>query len=416
MRSSFFNQPFVGLYMVLLISQVLSATAIPYKAVVIYPVIDLVGDPLYRHITTDIMSKVYKQFPACTSHKTHDICPRIHQLLFNEVVEVIQEQGQEVHIKIPQLFYVTAYNSKPRTAFWTLKKNIMPLTYLENKKLNYAIPPQITFDSAHIPHKDIVTLILPWYDQVTHKQYSAGTRFVRCIEQTNSDSHAVLILDRNSSTVQQTSIPSTKCIADLPHNKSEKIELFLSLLKQWVDDNNEVIPYVWGGCSFTTMHEEHFQEKQMVINKKKVTFFSRKHETPIKSGFDCAGLIARAAQIAGIPYFFKNTTTASYYLHALSEHDAIESGDLLWIPGHVMVIANIHTNTLIEARSYEHGYGKVQAIHIKHVFQGVHSIRDLYSAYLEKKPLQRMDKAGTIRETFSDWKILKLSSTWSKKS
>lgn len=413
MRRIFLNN-FVVFYIFLAINQVLHASS--YKALVIHPVIDLVGDPLYRHINTNIMSQIYKQFPACTTHKTHDICPRIHQLLFNEVVEVIEEKGQEAHIKIPQLFYITTFNNKPRTAFWTLKKNLMPLTYLDNKQLSYAIPAQITFDSTYIPHTNVVTLVVPWYDKITQKQYSAGTRFVRCPEQKISHAQTVWIFDKNSQTVQQVHIPDTKCIADLPHNQTEKIELFISLLKQWVPHNNGVIPYVWGGCSFTAMYEEPFQEKEMLIQKKKVTIFSRTTEPTIKSGFDCAGLIARAAQIAGIPYFFKNTTTASYYLNTLALHEPIEAGDLLWIPGHVMVIVNMQTHTLIEARSYEHGYGKVHEIPLKQVFLGITNFNDLYKAYVEKRPLQRIDKSGIVRETFTDWKILKLSSAWAKNS
>jgi hypothetical protein len=387
-----------------------------YKAVVINPVIDLVGDALHYHIKAAIMPQMYKQIPAYTSHKTYDICPRIHQLLFNEVVEVIEEKGYEIHIKIPQLFYITSSNNKPCTSFWTLKKNVMPLLFFENRNLSYAIPPQITCDSLHIPHTHVVTLTVPWYDAITQQYYSVGTRFVHCQEQTIPGQQAIWVFNKSLQTIQKSHIPCSYCITEIPHQQSEKIALFVTLLKQWTQFNDGIIPYVWGGCSFTRLHKEYFQEKHLRVHQQKVTIFSRSDESIIKSGFDCAGLIARAAQIAGIPYFFKNTTTASYYLNSLANSESIEAGDLLWIPGHVMVLVDLQMHTLIEARAYEHGYGKVHEIPIKQVFLGISNFHDLYKAYIEKRPLKRLDKSGNVRETFTDWKILKLSSAWPKHS
>ncbi len=61
------------------------------------------------------------------------------------------------------------------------------------------------------------------------------------------------------------------------------------------------------------------------------------------SGFDCAGIISRAAQMCGIPYYFKNTYTLAHYLKSLSIDTHLQEGDLIWIPGHVMIVSDLKT-------------------------------------------------------------------------
>ena len=77
-----------------------------------------------------------------------------------------------------------------------------------------------------------------------------------------------------------------------------------------------------------------------------------------------------------------------------------------------MVISNLKTNTLIEARHYDHGYGKVHEIELGNVFNGINTYQDLLTAYRNKKSLHRKDIHGTLKQTYPLFKILRLSSVW----
>src|SRR5205814_4688733 len=120
------------------------------------------------------------------------------------------------------------------------------------------------------------------------------------------------------------------------------------------------------------------------------SFYEHERDTQSpKNGFDCSGVILRAAQIAGIPYFCKNTTTIAQCLTPLKSEQQLREGDLILIKGHVMIVSDITKNLLIEARSYGHGYGKLHEISIDQVFEGIETYKDLCDAYYEKKVVKR---------------------------
>jgi hypothetical protein len=129
-------------------------------------------------------------------------------------------------------------------------------------------------------------------------------------------------------------------------------------------------------------------------------------------GLDCAGLIARAAHLAGIPYFYKNSLTIAKHLAPLNKKETISEGDIIWLPGHVMVVSSLKDNLLVEARHYSHGYGKVHEIPLSHQFKNINSYEQLAAHFFNKKPLQRLDKSGKVVQVLPDFKILKLASVW----
>lgn len=133
----------------------------------------------------------------------------------------------------------------------------------------------------------------------------------------------------------------------------------------------------------------------------------------VKSGFDCSALILRAAQIAGLPFYFRNTTTIAAHLKPLTIQDSLEDGDIIFMRGHVMVIASIKRNTCIEARSYGGGYGKVQEIHVQDLYKDITTLEELKDAYLTNKKVELLtfDK---IAKPINDLKILKLKSIFNK--
>ncbi len=82
------------------------------------------------------------------------------------------------------------------------------------------------------------------------------------------------------------------------------------------------------------------------------------------------------------------------------------------MPGHVMIVADMSKNSLFEARSHDHGYGKLQEIALGDVFKGIPTYQALLHAYEKKIPLERIDKAGVVKDHFPSFKLLSLASAW----
>src|SRR3990167_1494271 len=92
------------------------------------------------------------------------------------------------------------------------------------------------------------------------------------------------------------------------------------------------IPYAWGGCSYTaTCTDPHFQLKTTSVTKhlpqpQRRWFSYPTYNLKPATGFDCSGVILRAAQIAGLPYFYKNTVTILNNLKPLTATDELADG------------------------------------------------------------------------------------------
>ncbi len=385
------------------------------EAVVVVPVADLVGQSMKSIDTNYTPSESYDQIPVATK-KISMVCPRIHQLLFNEVVEIVRVLGDEVYVNISNTFYVIERSNKSQTTYCALKKNIITFDTLKTHGIATThIPIPIDFqDNGHhaLHDQNIVTLLSPFYDAKTKQTFSAGTRFVRARQQRHSLKRYIkaYVIDFANMKQYTVRIPRKICYLYDPHKKpQERLTDFVDVLRQWAHSTPGCIPYVWGGCSFTKTVHEMFEE--IPCNKEKNSYYERKNniQSP-KTGFDCSGMIIRAAQLCGIPYFSKNTRTIAQGLPKLGNNDIISAGDLLVIRGHVMVIADVKKNTLIEARSYIHGYGKVQEIALNKVFQGIATYQDLLTAYRNKKPLKRLETQGNVRDRFDTFTLHRIMS------
>ncbi len=391
----------------------------PYQAVVIVPVADLVGQPMKIYYPNKSVDTAYEELPLCGGNlKPERACPRIHQLLFNEVVTILDQQEEEVRICVSNIFYNVAGSAKPQTTYWTLKKNFLPLSQIPKSLYNTpVIPNSIDFKTKDKDQRmqNIITLTLPFYDRITKQTFSAGTRFCQ-IPSKNQNKLSVLIFDPQSKQVKSAKIPKKLCIMSQKQTKQESITSFVHLLKKWTHNGNS-IAYVWGGCSLINTYQTNdFTHVEIPLSpEEKTSCYSRGYTYVPKTGFDCAGLITRAAQICDMPYFFKNTTTIVQNLKTLGTAQRLEIGDLIWIPGHIMVISDIDKNLAIEARTYQQGYGKVQELPLKNIFQGINTYNDLQEAFFKKKPLFRVNNKGIVKEKFSYFKLLKIASIWEGK-
>ena len=120
----------------------------------------------------------------------------------------------------------------------------------------------------------------------------------------------------------------------------------------------------------------------------------------------------RAAQICGIPYAYKNTITAAKNLRKIDTFETVQEGDLLWVPGGLLVISDIAHNRILGVLGYQFGYGKIVELKLSQLFNDITTYEELLENYRAHKPLQTKKADGTLSRTIPTYKILKLKSVW----
>lgn len=379
-------------------------------AFVCVPVADLLGEPVQ---CTPSFNE-FQKLPVCPeSPGAGGSYARIQQLLFNEIVKIIQTKNDQAEVEIFHLFYLKAPDfTTPHTRYWTQMSNLQRFSELP-RAVHAIVPHQINFqkktDNLHRPS---LVLTMPWKDPASGLHFSAGTRFVMTNDQPSKKKYSVYIFDKAHNRVCITSIARSLCFyAPQACKIKDRIEAFVTLLKKWANLTTGFIPYVWGGASFVHLcnHNTPFIKQKT----EQSSFFSRPccSDTP-KTGFDCTSLVARAAQICDIPYFCKNSSTALHVLKTIEPGMPLSAGDLIWIPGHIMVVSDLEKNLIIEARHYSNGYGKVHEIPLDKQFKGIKTFQDLQQVLRENKPLERLDSTGRVATTLNSCKILSLKSLW----
>ena len=296
------------------------------KAVIIVPVADILSTPL-----------LYSDIPfACRENDQEISCSRVHQLLFNDRVTILKEEGSSFLISTKQAFSFYGNKRMPQTC-WIDKKQVILLEDLAKKKIHLSHIPAERIDKA-IRNRTVLTLKKPFFEQITGFTFSAGTQFVILKKQKK---HYIITLfnPKTSLCISQT-IPKEYCIEEI-YTAKDKQKQYVTLIQEWINAKEGFIPYVWGGTSFTS----YITEEKIGIDN--FSYTRPGSEESIKTGFDCAGLILRAAQICNLPYFFKNTTTLAYYLKPLALDEKVEKGDLIFFPGHVQIISDTEKNLII---------------------------------------------------------------------
>lgn len=381
-----------------------------YKAVCIVPVADLIGESMRAIKIKPGAVSSYQEIPYAENGCSFG-CPRLHQLLFNEIVTVHEVAENEALIEIPNLFYHTTTNTKRVSRYWTQTKNIYALHDLNKKGIEtktFPVPFSYQKGTSLNIKKNIIVLTKPYFDPVTKKRYSAGTRFVRSGITNENNKFLVMAFDPQKIKFQIIAIPRSHAL--LQHSPTKRLALnrFINIVRSWATIPNAAIPYVWGGCSVGQPIKQGSFEKATIKGKAVYSWITTQKRP--KEGVDCAGLVARAAQLAGLPYYFKNTTTLAAGLRSLKKGEAVEDGDLIWIRGHVMIVSNKNKGLLAEARHYNHGYGIVHEIPLHEEFKGIKTYKELADAALNKKALLRLNKSGKVVQKINVCKILKMAS------
>ncbi len=382
-----------------------------YNAFICVPVTDYVGSA-YDQKPIPFFSSL--GFSASGAHQ-FELCPRIGQGLFQEQVTVVEKAPGQVRIEIPQQFFITKTNRKKQHSYWMLEDHIVYLDQLkpeDRKKL----PTPLSFKQPQQTHTNIVTLKHPFYSKELDAYLSAGTRFVISSALPRARHLRVYAYSASQKKCIEIALPKESCIFYTnKETNDEKVKQMISIIRNWCSTSDSHIPYVLGGSSYIDRITTDDVTKQTVpnTNGSHSTIFKPVYSQWPLTGLDCAALICRTAQIAQLPFYYKNSITMALLLKPLSPKDQLHEGDVIWVPGHVMMIADVKNNSIFEARSYDHGYGKVQEIPIAKVFDGILTLSDLVKHFHAHKTLYRKDITGTVRDTYHDWKILTLSSAWS---
>ncbi len=399
------SQKMIGIILLLSCSELL----LGQKGVVIVPVADLVGAPLLPTSSYDTLAWSCKR-------GDYEASPRVHQLLFNEVIEIKEARGDELRIQVPNIYYTSTRNSRPQTSYWTHKKNIMPCDQLSPHQRSL-LPLPIQFDKRDNSraYRNTIALIIPVRDSETGMIFSAGTRFIKTPTQTqkNESEYSVYCV-RPKSKATMLTIAKKDCYEYRPKSRPQIIQDYVAILRAWANHAKGFIPYVLGGSSFTTSHTNNqFVLAKTMRNNKALHFYKRPYyKEPVKTGFDCSGIIARAAQLAGIPYHLKNTYTIRQQLKPVGPNGKVSSGDIIWFNGHVLVVVDVSKNTVVEANSYDGKFGIIHEKRLGQIFKGIHTIEKLQKVCREKKSLGRLNADGDITISYKTFELLKIESAW----
>lgn len=354
------------------------------------PVADLLGGPIHDFFTIKSTKKAYKKLPYAEKSNNFS-SPRIAQLIFNQPVIIKEQRAEEIKVEIPYLRYASTNGS--HFTYWTLASNITRLTN-QNK----------IFTPLHTEKwftlKQAVTL--------KGNTYSAGTKFVCAKKQ----KYTITVYVYNSNTHKPEKIRIKKNLGITPPEHFEdKKQLFVSLCKEWANPKNGFIPYVFGGLSIDhPLQDDTYTTKKASFTKPKPSiFYTRPHEPTIKTGIDCARMVLKAAEMSGLPLYAINTKELRKTLRPLKKDEPVEDGDIIIWKGHAAIISDAQNGLMIEARSYDSGYGKIHEIPYYKQLQGITTTQKLMEAHFNKLPLTRLNKDGSKSHLIYDLEILKLS-------
>ncbi|HBL98135.1 TPA: hypothetical protein DDZ86_00660 [Candidatus Dependentiae bacterium] len=349
------------------------------------PVTDLTSKPLSK---CGILSGFVKTYSP-----ENNGCIRTMQGLYGEQFDVIEEDETADHVcvELSHCFYLL--DGVQKSSYWAKRDDIIFVDDIKEKNNDFVLPDPITYTNpSSMDLNTVATLCEPWVDSETKTTYSAGTRF---------------------STFSKQAIEGK----GLPLLKSEMLKdglgrraAFVALLKKWAENEQGIIPYVWGGGSYTVRVAKQGFVQKIDLKKDgekevKVGYWARPDIQGDPSGFDCSMLLLRAAQLCKIKYFCRTTATIPSVLTEMGKDAQICPGDILWVNGHVMAFSD--DDSMIAAESYSPGYGSVCKTPIFKRFKGLSTCNDLAKLYAEKGLLTFLSAKGEASKP-REFKIFKL--------
>jgi hypothetical protein len=382
---------------------------IGYQAVCIVPVANLFGQAVHHKYPLLSEQNIQELYLFTQAPVNNSDCLRVHQLLFNEIVTVIQELENEVCITVHNVFHDNDFWNGKQSTYWTLKEYLQPLKVIQDQHL---LPQQFDYENLETfepQEQTVFTLKQPFQDPLTLVTYSVRTRFILF----NQTVTTVTVARYNSITqsFDALEIPKTVGIINSALKSEEAAKAVVGLLKEWTQ-KKEVFPTLLGGCSGTNYVKPAKAELCTYEFTAQITFkaYCNQDLQAPYAGFDSPGLIMSACQIFNVPFCAKNTTTTFRYLRPFNEsQDILEVGDMVMTKGYLGIIVDLQKNLIVEARSNTFHDGTIRVTALKNTFLGINTYQELLDKYLAKDSLTLMDKksAGIVTLPFT---ILKFNS------
>lgn len=361
------------------------------------PVADLVSQPLGE--AGDNLSQVRSKYAGLSAgwRKSKSECLREHQGLFNEQVEMIDENEFEVCVSLKNCQGL----DPEEISVWGLRENFTKVDEL----VQNAIPAAIDYAQRKVNVLEpVASLVLPFYDSVTKQIYSAGTRFK--VVEVGEAQVRVELFDYVTGCCCQTLIPRASCYLSKAGADVEScIADFVMILRNWAQpcSDGQVVPFNWGGCSFIGRYLDLACQS-----------YDRAHleNSNIHTGFDASGLVLRASQICGIPYYCRNSAKAANVLTQLPVGQLPVNGDIIATKGFIVVVSDVAANKLIRAAGVSTGYGRVVENTLQELFDGICTYQDLVNKIEAGEPVKCLNRLGEVRAEFNDLKIFSMQSAW----
>lgn len=358
---------------------------------------------IINKLVTDMFEKIPDFFDINTvgAAPAKQMCPRDHQGIYNESFCLILDDKKFFNVISHRI-----KNSRNKEVHFKIKKDD-GIIINQGNMLSKAIP-------AFNQNAHIITLLFPW------RGYSIGTQFVAQNFKKTDESHSIIIPDFQNNTTKEDIIPNSMTTESLKNEdpKSKFAECMKEIIAKTVILSRYTIPYVWGGTSFITNHND----PPFFLNPDDGNWHLDRIDKDLPySGFDCSGLIWRVLNMLGqINHPWRNTYEMAAKLKPVDLCSKLQNGDLLWFPGHIAVITNKDKGKIIEARGYSSGYGKVQKITLKEYFatinqdaQKIEPISDFATLFRNKKtekPIYVFDSENKIqKEPLAKWAFLSIT-------
>lgn len=405
----------VGVYF-LILSVAAHLNAGAQLAAFIRPVNDLFIDQLSvaypsRERGGISLKNLYLHMPASGLEGRSNL-NRVGQALFNDVVRICEVAGEEVLVAVSD-FFIEFPGNVIHTRYWTHRSNLVFFNELNSEKTSKDIFP-LPLAPEH-PERlidfSVVTLINPWCDE-TGLLYSPGTRFVRSPKEDTENEWGVRFYQTGQQPrIRTTRIPkSVATLCDKFSPQKQQAE-FVQLIRSWAHPaGGGFIPYVWGGMSMGESIKRDSIHKE--TRAPYGTIYIRAGMKHSNIGFDCSGLILRAAQVARIPFYYRNTKTIASHLEVLKPSAQLEIGDLIMHPGHILIVTDLENNRMAHAKGYELGYAKVEEVAIKEYFDGVQTFAELRERAQQKIPVRILDAQGNRSDKSATITFYRFASVW----
>lgn len=367
------------------------------------PVADLVAEPFDFSVKEHIQN-AYESL-TISPEQGKKSCLRVHQGIFNESVTILAYKKDQVQIILNNCVskaMMGIYHEPVKV--WTLRDWI-----IEENEVDALNVPKLVFPPAYSDttrsDSSIISLTVPWYDEVTQQSYSAGTRFCLASIQTRHDYYDIALYDHRHKKSVETSIAKSYAIPGGFFTFEERRKMFVNLLFSWCSEE-KLIPFVWGGSSVINFLGNNVELKKSQGGIVAMAWDCQDAARPF-SGLDASGLVLRAAQICGIAYYCCNSRSITTML-SMVPFSEIEEGDILWAPGYCGVVASLAENNIIEAQGYARGYGAVHCIALNKRFADIETWKDFIFSCENRIPLKSLNSQGQCVAHIPQFKIYRL--------